>query len=380
MKRAIRPEGDSIDQHLIENMDTTIEHQHRIIDAGKIFERNFLDSKTFFMYCYQQPPSMTWVSSIDMEKVLAYVKKAYGPAAGNIYEYSEWNTKKRRLETYRTMILLEDSYMIEIAFDYCQILYTYPDHDKAKQLLREVSRFKRREKKSRFSIDLIMRDSDGIQLKSMDIKKTKLDLGLYYEDDFREVDAVIRARLNKKEDKGIVLLHGLPGAGKTTYLRHMIGAIRKKVLFLSPSAADHIMNPDFMDLLIDHPDCVLVIEDAENIIMDRKVNGTSSVSNLLNISDGLLADALRLQIICTFNHSLSLVDEALMRKGRLIAQYEFGKLSVAKSQRLSEHLGFTGRINRPMTIAEIAHQGEKDQEMSRRVQVVGFRRHAERVN
>jgi energy-coupling factor transporter ATP-binding protein EcfA2 len=361
-------------------MDTTIELQHRIIDAGNIFNKSFLDSKTFFMFCYQQPPCMTWVSHIDMDKVLAYVKEAYAPANGNIYQYSEWNTKKRRLEIYRTMILLEDSYIIEVAFDYCQVLYTYADHDKAKQLLKEISRFKRREKKSRFSIDLIMKDIDGIQLKSMDIKRTKLDLDLYYEDDFREVDAVIRARLNKKEDKGIVLLHGLPGAGKTTYLRHMIGAIRKKVLFLSPSAADHIMNPDFMDLLIDNPDCVLVIEDAENIIMDRKVNGTSSVSNLLNISDGLLADALRIQIICTFNHSLSLVDGALMRKGRLIAQYEFGKLSVAKSQRLSEHLGFKGQVIRPMTIAEIAHQGEKDQEMSRRVQVVGFRRHAERVN
>ena len=357
-------------------MDTTIGHHHRIIDAANIFDRSFLDSKTFFVFCYQQQPCMTWVSQIDMDKVLAYVKKAYTPATGNIYQYSEWNTKKRRLEIYRTLILLEDSYMIEIAFDYCQVLYTYADHDKAKQLLKEVSRFKRREKKSRFSIDLIMKDIDGIQLKSMDIKKTKLDLGLYYEDDFREVDALIRTRLNKKEDKGIVLLHGLPGAGKTTYLRHLVGSIRKKVLFLSPSAADHIMNPDFMDLLIDNPDCVLVIEDAENIIMDRKVNGTSSVSNLLNISDGLLADALRIQIICTFNHSLSLVDGALMRKGRLIAQYEFGKLSVEKSQRLSEHLGFKGRIHRPMTITEIAHQGEKDQGHMQRVQVVGFRRHA----
>jgi hypothetical protein len=376
VRRAKRPEGNSIDQHLIENMNTTIEHQHRIIDAANIFNKNFIDSKTFFMFCYQQPPSMTWVNHIDMDKVLAYVKEAYAPVIRGIYQYSEWNTKKRRLDLYRTMILLEGSYMIEIAFDYCQVLYTYADHDKAQQLLREVSRFKRREKKSRFSIDLIMKDIDGIQLKSMDIKRTKLDLGLYYEDDFREVDTLIRARLNKKEDKGIVLLHGLPGAGKTTYLRHLVGSLRKKVLFLSPSAANHIMDPDFMDLLIDNPDCVLVIEDAEHIIMDRKVNGSSSVSNLLNISDGLLADCLRIQVICTFNHSLSLVDGALMRKGRLIAQYEFGKLSVEKSQRLSEHLGFKGPINRPMTIAEIAHQGEKDQGQLQRVQVVGFRRHA----
>lgn len=213
----------------------------------------------------------------------------------------------------------------------------------------------------------------------MDIKKTRLDLSLYYADDFVEIDHLIRKRLNKKEDKGIILLHGLPGAGKTTYLRHLVGVIRKKVLFLSPAVARNIMDPEFMDLLIENPDSVLVIEDAENILMDRKIDGGSSVSDLLNISDGLLADFLHVQVICTFNHPLSMVDAALLRKGRLIAQYEFGKLPVHKAQRLSDHMGFTERIVRPMTIAEIAGQGEKEFEKGQRVQVVGFRRAVERM-
>ena len=99
------------------------------------------------------------------------------------------------------------------------------------------------------------------------------------------------------------------------------------------------MNPDFMDLLIDNPNSILIIEDAENIIMDRRISNDSSVSNLLNISDGLLADFLSVQLVCTFNHPVSMVDSALMRKGRLIAKYEFGKLGVAKAQKLSRHLG-----------------------------------------
>ena len=98
---------------------------------------------------------------------------------------------------------------------------------------------------------------------------------------------------------------------------------------------------------------------AENIIMDRKLNAGSSVLNLLNLSDGLLADCLNIQLICTFNSPLTMVDSALLRKGRLIAKYEFGKLSVARSQKLSDHLGFKTIINRPMTIADISGQLEK---------------------
>jgi hypothetical protein len=79
------------------------------------------------------------------------------------------------------------------------------------------------------------------------------------------------------------------------------------------------MGPDFKDLLIDNPNTVVIVEDAENIIMDRRTSGSSAVSNLLNISDGLLADFLNVQLICTFNSSVIMVDSALMRKGRLIA-------------------------------------------------------------
>ena len=52
----------------------------------------------------------------------------------------------------------------------------------------------------------------------------------------------------------------------------------------------------------------------------------------------------------------------------------FGKLTVEQSQRLSDHLGFDKTITRPMTIAEIANQHEKQHSASR-IEVVGFRRH-----
>jgi len=124
---------------------------------------------------------------------------------------------------------------------------------------------------------------------------------------------------------------------------------------------------------------VVIIEDAENIIMDRRTNHNSSVSNLLNISDGLLADFLNVQLICTFNNSLTLIDQALMRKGRLIAKYEFGKLSIEKSQRLSDHFGNNTIITKPMTIAQIANQNEIEQKIER-TEILGFRRTHELVN
>jgi hypothetical protein len=73
-----------------------------------------------------------------------------------------------------------------------------------------------------------------------------------------------------------------------------------------------------------------------------------------------------------------MVDNALMRKGRLIAKYEFGKLSMIKGQKLSNHFGFDTIISKQMTIAEIANQHEKEQK--EKTEVIGFRRQAELMN
>lgn len=355
-----------------------MDNQQKIMDANSIFHNNFLDCKAYYMYAYQQVPCITWVDQVNTEKVLKYIRAEYEGAITGIFQYSKYNRKRRKSLYSTTIILLKENCLVELGVDYCEILHTHKDYDMADALMKEVSQFKRREKKKDFEINLVAKDNYGLELKTMDIKKTKLNLELYYEDEFIEVDKTIRNRLMKKDDKGIVLLHGLPGTGKTTYLRYLIGRLKKKVLFLSPAVAGNIMNPDFMDLLIDNPNSILIIEDAENVIMDRRVSNDSSVSNLLNISDGLLADFLSVQLVCTFNHPVSMVDSALMRKGRLIAKYEFGKLSVAKGQRLSNHFGFDTIINKPMTIAEIANQHEKDSK--EKMEVIGFRRQAELMN
>jgi hypothetical protein len=148
---------------------------------------------------------------------------------------------------------------------------------------------------------------------------------------------------------------------------------------VSPSIAGDITSPDFIQLLVNNPNSVLIIEDAENVIMDRKISNNGAVSNLLNVSDGLLADFLNVQIICTFNSPLTLVDTALTRKGRLIARYEFGKLGIAKAQKLSDHLGFNNQIIKPMNIAEITNQHETEPAVEK-VEVIGFRRQSEWVN
>lgn len=338
-----------------------------------IFDEHFIEVKSFYLREFKAMPCIIFIGSIDSVKVFELINSnKYGQVTAT-YQRNWYNWQMERLEFSKTIFKLSNSMMVRVGDDWAEILFSNTDYARANKMVDEFKTLKAPAKEQEYEINIITLNSNGLDLKQLAIKPTALDLDLYYNDDFKAVDKTIKDRLAKDNDKGIILLHGLPGTGKTTYLRHLIGSLKKKVLFVSPAVAGNLMNPEFIDLLIDNSNAVLVIEDAENIIMDRKFNSGSSVSNLLNISDGLLSDCLNVQIICTFNSALNLIDSALLRKGRLIAKYEFGKLEISKAKKLSEHLGLKQQIEKAMTLAEITNPDETHYKAPE-MHAIGFRR------
>ena len=336
-----------------------------------LFSGHFIDTKSFYLHEHGNLPNITIVRQVDYERAYDMLRKEFAAQIEDEFHYSAINPKKTKEEKEESVIRMKEQIMLEMGDGYAELYFTNPNGPLYKSLLTKFKGLRGGKRMRPQEINLITRGEYGLELTRMDVKRTKLDIDLFYEDNFKEVHQTILRRLNKKDDKGIVLLHGIPGTGKTTYLRYLVGKIKKKVLFIPPDMASQIVNPDLVRLLVDNPNCVLIIEDAENIIMQRQPGSDSAVSNLLNISDGLLSDFLNVQIICTFNSSLSVVDNALLRKGRLIAKYEFGKLSVPKAQRLSEHTGSPLRVITPMSVAEIMNQTEKSYEQER--PRIGFR-------
>jgi hypothetical protein len=100
--------------------------------------------------------------------------------------------------------------------------------------------------------------------------------------------------------------------------------------------------------------CVLLIEDAEPLLASRSSDTRiQGVTNLLNMTDGLLNDMLKLQIICTFNVELTQLDAALLRPGRLIARKEFKALPELDANLLAQSLGIKHHFTAPATLSEI---------------------------
>lgn len=208
----------------------------------------------------------------------------------------------------------------------------------------------------------ISQNSHGFELEEMKIPTVydETHVDLHYNDDFKQVHETIKAYIDG-DKKGLILLHGIPGSGKTSYIKQLISkGGSRKLVYIPPHLASSIASPAFISFVRDKlKSCVLVIEDAEEILRDRAGTGdTTAVSNLLNISDGILGEALNILIISTFNVEKEFIDKALMRKGRMVCEYYFGELSEDKSEALVKSIfGEEAVLNiakgEPRTLANI---------------------------
>ena len=253
-------------------------------------------------------------------------------------------------------------FSMDIHLKVVQIYASLASTEKMNQLILELQKFQKKRPKDKPEMHVLINSIKGLETKKMLISNPKVDIDMNYNDDLAQVNQIILSTLSKKNNKGLVLLHGMPGTGKTSYVRFIISKLKHKkdIIFLPPKLANSLTNPDLIKVLIANPNSIFVIEDAEQLVLDRERNEESPVSAILNLTDGLLSDCLNIQIICSFNTELTRIDKAILRKGRLIARYEFKPLVSSKAQKLSNKLGFNTEINDPMTLAEIYNQHAAD--------------------
>lgn len=233
-------------------------------------------------------------------------------------------------------------------------------------ILSKIFENSKEEEENKVNIGMVSMDNGSYYIKEFDIKDGVVELELFdlhYGEGFEDFYNQLLNRLLTK-NKGLTLFHGDPGTGKTTLLRYLIKDImrsskKNNVIYFPPTMVDSITDPSFINFISDWVGdnggkTYLLIEDAEPLLESRDHSRNLGITNLLNLTDGILNDILNIQIISTFNTKLENLDPALLRPERLLGRKEFKKLPLSNSIKLAEYLEIdTELIKGKMSLADI---------------------------
>ncbi|SOC81607.1 ATPase family associated with various cellular activities (AAA) [Salinimicrobium sediminis] len=330
---------------------------------------NFYHVQKMYLGYFGKVPSYYRFYNRDIESFHLKFPEEFGSCILARHFNRDYDQKEEKADI---IYVLKQQIIVEQEPDEVSVYFQDENSELLLQLLEFIKAFKK-EKPDKASINLIIMQPHGLDNKKIDFAKPDLDLSRSYNDDFKVFHHKMLKILQEENKSGLHLLYGKPGTGKSTYIRHLCGLVKKEIVFLPGQMAQNLDNIAMTRYLMDNANCILVIEDAEELIVSRDQQRNSNLAMILNITDGILGESLGIQIIATFNTDVQNIDPALKRKGRLKSAYEFKSLSPEKANALLREQQTDYYTNNEMTLAEIYNISEEEQYKSPTRKAVGFR-------
>lgn len=173
------------------------------------------------------------------------------------------------------------------------------------------------------------------------------------------------AKNTQAKSGGITILDGPPGTGKSTLIAELMRRLYQTHVFYVLPVGQHesLSHPGMIQFWHQQNSChpkevkVVIMEDAEKILFQRRSDNNESVSALLNIADGLMGQMLRVHVLCTLNQGMDQLDPAILRPGRLRSHRHVGYLTRTNAEKLAakHKLPFKTDSREQYTLAEVFH-------------------------
>lgn len=175
----------------------------------------------------------------------------------------------------------------------------------------------------------------------------------------------------RESTASILLLRGDPGTGKTSFIQNLLWAMNTDAMITYEERLFH-SDEMFVTFLTEDASDLLIMEDADVMLLSREQHGNQIMAKFLNVADGLIRFPKKKIIISSNLIDERKIDSALLRPGRCFPMPAFRRLTYNEACTAAEVAGRTPPAeNREYTLAEVMNEPEQ----RRANNVVGFGRH-----
>ena len=200
----------------------------------------------------------------------------------------------------------------------------------------------------------------GYSLQRLGAAGTELERGNYNPNVLSAFDHIVQDLSSPSPCGRLVILAGQPGTGKTWLTRSLLSQARQAAFIVIPShmVAD-MSGPEILPALTsakrEFPGpIVLIIEDADKVLVNRNQGDMSAISTMLNLGDGILGAVLDIRILATTNAEKLEMDPATRRPGRLCRYIQVDPLAPQVASSVYNRLTKTARTYKdPTSLAQV---------------------------
>lgn len=114
----------------------------RVTDMNAMFNGHYIDVKAFYAWQFNRLPCIQFIGELDVSKAFNHISTVHAAGIVTIYQHSWYNHKEEKMLFNNTIFVLSNDRMIELANDYCVILFTPNQYTWAKQMINEMTEFR----------------------------------------------------------------------------------------------------------------------------------------------------------------------------------------------------------------------------------------------
>ncbi len=213
---------------------------------------------------------------------------------------------------------------------------------------------------SEHKINVLSLVDNNLEVSPLFFEKSKFSLeSLYNHKTIKEVKRTVKELKNK--DKGLTILYGDKGVGKTNLSNYISTKVDRLVIYLPLNTIESSINSsDFRTFLKKYNKCLLIVDDCEFLYNPMYGKHNYFSVNVLQLIDSVVSDELDLQILLIFNvDEEDDIDSNLIDSNNLISIFEVEELESEVATELSKELGFNKKFKKNTRLVEVFHNNNK---------------------
>ena len=115
---------------------------NRLKATTGLFNGHYIDAKTLFVLKFNEIPSVTFIGELDVTKAFDYMLENLETKLVAVYRHSFFNHTDNSVYFNNAIFVLTNKRIIEVADNYCQLLYTADNYVWADQFAADLAQFR----------------------------------------------------------------------------------------------------------------------------------------------------------------------------------------------------------------------------------------------